>query len=237
MEIIKKNRGEKEKGEKMRKKISNSNSNSNSIDLITTTTTPSPLTPTLSAPSSLPPSSPSSSFSSSFSSSLFTSYIEKLITEFIKLIEPRYLAKCIEYNIYIFDSIAYSLSYTKSVEELKQELITQYNINESDAENLVRKSLYMKRIGMVTFRLLHNILRRLPWSSIESKINVDNLERLLYRYHPELYAVYAQYGEQGRQWLHNEIEYDLKPFIMGKKKVEMNNYYNYNIDTASKGRE
>lgn len=235
MEIIKKNRGEK--GEKMRKKISNSSSNSsssNSIDLITTTTTtPPPLTPTLSAPSSLPPSSPSSSFSSS----LFTSYIEKLITEFIKLIEPRYLAKCIEYNIYIFDSIAYSLSYTKSVEELKQELITQYNINESDAENLVRKSLYMKRIGMVTFRLLHNILRRLPWSSIESKINVDNLERLLYRYHPELYAVYAQYGEQGRQWLHNEIEYDLKPFIMGKKKVEMNNSYNYNIDTASKGRE
>lgn len=163
-------------------------------------------------------SSPSSSPSSSSSTPKEYSIIESLIGDLIKLIEPEYLRKCIEYNIYIFQSIAYALT-DKSPEELRQELIKQYNIQDEHMLNtLLHKSLYLKRLGRVIFRMIHNVLRQLP-INYDEKLTLENLEKLFRSHYPELYSVYLEYGEQGKRWLQNEIEYDLKPFIAGKKRL------------------
>lgn len=144
--------------------------------------------------------------------------LSKIIKELLELIKPELLALCIEHKIYIFDSIAYA--FTVSAEQLEEELRRGYNLNTEQQKQVMRlRALYMNRLGRNIFAMVHRIINAMNLAPlIQERLTVETAEALLREHAPALYEVYVKYGEQGREWLKNEVEYDLKPFLTGKKK-------------------
>ena len=144
---------------------------------------------------------------------------EKLIIQLLESIEPQHFALCIEHDLYIFNSIAYALQKTHN--ELEQEIITKYNVDKEEAQRLI-KALRMNTMMINIFRLVHQMITRLRLGNLINRLDVETAERLLEKYAPALFEVYKRYGEKGKRWLQNEIEYDLKPFLLGKDNNKNN---------------
>jgi hypothetical protein len=135
--------------------------------------------------------------------------LQPLINQFIKYIllglDPEYLALCIENNLYIIQTILWA----KKQEAINiKRVLDNYPLTEEQRAKLLAD---FKKLEMMwgTINLIRVALSKY---NLDKVLTVEKLEELMREHHPAMYEVYLSYGERGRKWLQNEIEYDLKPF-------------------------
>jgi hypothetical protein len=134
--------------------------------------------------------------------------INKIIKYVLLGLNPEYLTLCIENNLYIIQSILWA----KKQEAINIKMaLENYSLTEEQRARLIAD---FKKIEIMWGFI--NLLRTsLSKYNLDKVLTVEKFEELMKQHHPTMYEVYLSHGEQGRKWLENEIEYDLKPFFKG----------------------
>jgi len=129
----------------------------------------------------------------------------------LQLFGPQSFELMIQNDYYIIESILYAAKRRPDYSQVK-------GLTPEMARRVEARRAFMTKMALGILGMVKSFASRIPRPVLEQYLTPERFEKWMREKYPDLWKVVEKYGEKGKAWLRNEVEKDIKPFLLGAGK-------------------